>query len=198
MMVMTRGNGAERWNKGRKISWRNGSLHAEKAKAGLWHAVVCPNVTGRTKKRIAESKQARAGSLALVDYLIATSGANLYPTDVWFADVMTSFSGVTFVLFCFVFVSMLSLKALRSFVLRYAGAPIAIHVCFFSFCSFGDVAFSEYFLYHRRFLFEWKVRRTFFPSAWCFSTLWARAGFLTSAYVRIYSSVDTHPIPDPT
>ena len=39
----------------------------EKAKAGLRHAVVCPNVTGSTKKRIAQSKRARAGSLALVD-----------------------------------------------------------------------------------------------------------------------------------
>ena len=40
---------------------------AEKTKAGLRHAVVCPNVTGRTKKRIAQSKRACAGSLALVD-----------------------------------------------------------------------------------------------------------------------------------
>ena len=41
---------------------------AEKTKAGLRHAVVCPNVTGRTKKkRIAQRKRARAGSLALVD-----------------------------------------------------------------------------------------------------------------------------------
>ena len=39
----------------------------EKAEAGLRHAVVCPNVTGRTKERIAQSKRARAGSLALVD-----------------------------------------------------------------------------------------------------------------------------------
>ena len=39
----------------------------EKAKAGLRHTVVCPNVTGRTKERIAQSKWARAGSLALVD-----------------------------------------------------------------------------------------------------------------------------------
>ena len=42
-------------------------IAAEKAKAGLQHAVVCPNVTGRTEERIAESKRARAGSLALVD-----------------------------------------------------------------------------------------------------------------------------------
>ena len=42
-------------------------IAAEKAKAGLRHAVVSPNVTGRTKERIAQSKRARAGSLALVD-----------------------------------------------------------------------------------------------------------------------------------
>ena len=39
---------------------------AENAKAGLLHSVVCPNVTGGTKERIAQSKRARAGSLALV------------------------------------------------------------------------------------------------------------------------------------
>ena len=27
-------------------------IAAEKARAGLWHAVVCPNVTERTKERI--------------------------------------------------------------------------------------------------------------------------------------------------
>ena len=31
---------------------------AEKTKAGLRHAVVCPNVTGRTEKRISQSKRA--------------------------------------------------------------------------------------------------------------------------------------------
>ena len=40
---------------------------AEKTKAGLRHAVVCPNMTGTTKKRITQSKRARAGSLALID-----------------------------------------------------------------------------------------------------------------------------------
>ena len=42
-------------------------IAAGKTKAGLRHAAVCPNVTGRTKERIARSKRARAGSLALVD-----------------------------------------------------------------------------------------------------------------------------------
>ena len=40
---------------------------AEKSKAGLRHAVLCPNVTGTTKKRVAQSKRDGAGSLALVD-----------------------------------------------------------------------------------------------------------------------------------
>ena len=40
---------------------------AEKTKVVLRHAVVYPNVTRRNKKRIAQSKRARAGSLPLVD-----------------------------------------------------------------------------------------------------------------------------------
>ena len=36
--------------------------------------------------------------------------ANLNPSGVWFVDAMTSFSGVAFVLFYFVFVFMLPLK----------------------------------------------------------------------------------------
>ena len=40
---------------------------AEKVNGALQHAVVCPNVTGRTKERIAQNKRARAGSLPIVD-----------------------------------------------------------------------------------------------------------------------------------
>ena len=88
---------------------------------------------------------------------------------------MSSFSGITFVLFCFV--SLLSLNeaaAFRSIVLRYAYAPTATRsylttVCaLFCFCFFGDVAFSEFFLYHYRLRFVWRVRRTFSPSGSCF------------------------------
>ena len=104
---------------------------AEKAKARLRHAVVCPNVTRRTKEGISQSKRARPGSLALVDYPQVARTCILRAFDVWFADVMRYFSGVAFALFCFVS-----------------------------------------FLYHFRFLFVWRVRRTFFPSEWwCFSTL---------------------------
>ena len=42
-------------------------IAAEKARAGLRLAAVCPNLTGRTKETIAQSKRARAGLLALVD-----------------------------------------------------------------------------------------------------------------------------------
>ena len=58
--------------------------------------------------------------------------------------------------------------AFRSNVLRYAGASIATRVSFFLFLLFiGDVAFSEYFLYHCRFLVvlmmesTWYVVRSF-------------------------------------
>ena len=44
-------------------------IAAEKTRAGLRHVlvvvVVCPNVTGRTKERIAQSKRVRAGSLVI-------------------------------------------------------------------------------------------------------------------------------------
>ena len=42
-------------------------ISAEKASAGLRHAVVYENGTGKAKERIAQSKCARAGSLAKID-----------------------------------------------------------------------------------------------------------------------------------
>ena len=42
-------------------------IAAEKVRAGLRLALVCPNVTERTKERIAQSKRARAGRRAIVD-----------------------------------------------------------------------------------------------------------------------------------
>ena len=52
-------------------------------------------------------------------------------------------------LFCFAsffrLYAFVEAAALRSTVLRYAGAPIVTYIFFF---FFGDVTFSEYFLYH--------------------------------------------------
>ena len=42
-------------------------IAAEKAGAGVRHAMVCSNVTGKTKHRIAQSKRARPDSLTTVD-----------------------------------------------------------------------------------------------------------------------------------
>ena len=43
-------------------------IAADKVRGGLRHALVCPNVTEKTKnKRIAHSERIRAGSLAIVD-----------------------------------------------------------------------------------------------------------------------------------
>ena len=42
-------------------------IAAEKTRAGLRHGVVCPNVTGKTKERMTQSKRTRDGSFALVD-----------------------------------------------------------------------------------------------------------------------------------
>ena len=41
-------------------------IAAEEVRIGLRYAVVCPNVTGRTKEIIAQSKRDRADSLAIV------------------------------------------------------------------------------------------------------------------------------------
>ena len=42
-------------------------IAAERARAALRHAVICPNVTERTKERVAQSKRARTSLLAAVD-----------------------------------------------------------------------------------------------------------------------------------
>ena len=43
------------------------NIAAEKVRAGPRHAVVCPNVTGSTKEKIAQGKCAGAASLTMVD-----------------------------------------------------------------------------------------------------------------------------------
>ena len=78
---------------------------AEKAKAGLRHAVVCPNVTGRTKERIAQSKRARAGSLRgvpslRVDGVGEEDRDHVHASTVYTADNGANRSGRTNVQTC--------------------------------------------------------------------------------------------------
>ena len=48
-------------------------IAAERARVALRHAAICPNVTGRTKERVAQSKRVRTGCS---QQLISHSGAN--------------------------------------------------------------------------------------------------------------------------
>ena len=66
-----------------------------------WHT-ACSGMPERHGKDQGEDSPKQVGSCWFARPCgLATSGANLYPPGVWFADVMMSFSGVTFVLFCF-------------------------------------------------------------------------------------------------
>ena len=99
---------------GRRRTAEQGAEHfmakrnaVKKARAGLRHAVVCPNVTGMTKQRIPQSK----GLVLVRSHLLTSqSGANLYPPGAWFADIIMYFSGIAFVLCCFFLVFILLLK----------------------------------------------------------------------------------------
>ena len=92
----TRGNGARRRNKERNVAWRNGSLQRNSG----WAAACTCIPKCDTKERIAYSKHVRA-----VRWRKHVSSGRYF-----FADDMLSFSGVTYRLFCFVFIFMLSLK----------------------------------------------------------------------------------------
>ena len=145
---------------------------AEKNKAGLRHAVVCPNVTGRTKERIAQSKR-----LVLVRSPLLTSHKwrELVPSGrlVCRCHDIFLWCYVCFVLLCFasffrLYVFFVEAAAPRSIVLQYEGAPIARRV----FWGGGRCRFFRVFvLYHFRFLFLWRIGRTLSPSEWCFPTL---------------------------
>ena len=124
---------------------------------------VCPKVTGRAKETIAQRKRARAGSLAIVDW------PQVAQTCILRADVVLSFSGDKFVLFCFGL--LLSLKS-RPFVQSFfdTHAPRQPHavrhlttVCvLLVFLFLWRCRFFRVLLYHYRFLFLRRVRRTFF------------------------------------
>ena len=118
------------------------------------HAVVCLNVTGRTKDKDS-SKQACSCWFAS-HCSLAISGANLYPQSTLFVDDMPLFSGVAFfsVLFCFVFIvfPFIEFVTLCSVALRFACVPAVIRnelttVCvFYCFVSLfrWRCALSEY------------------------------------------------------
>ena len=141
---------------------------AEKVKAGLRHAVVCPNVTGRTKEKIAQGKRARAGSLALVDKPQVARTCILRAFGLQMSCRLFLVLRLFFVLLRSRLFAFVEAATLRSIVLRYAGATIA--TCFFlSFflslvviwrCRFFRVFILPFPL---SLCMEIRVRRTFFP-----------------------------------
>ena len=95
-------------------------IGAEDVRAGLRHAVVCPNVAGRANGRIAQSKRVLAASLAIkVDKSQVARTRTLQA----FGVQMSCCISVRFCLFCYVLVLMPSLKPrpfIQSFFDMYA------------------------------------------------------------------------------
>ena len=124
-------------------------IAADEARAGLRHAVVCPNVMGRTKERIAQaSGLVLVRSPLLTDHKwrnLVSSGRLVCRCHDVFLWCYLCFVLLRFRLYAFV-----EAAALRSIVLRYAGAPIATRVsssCFLLFiwrCHFFRVFFVQF------------------------------------------------------
>ena len=165
---------------------------AEKVKARIRHAVVCSNVTGRTKERIAQSKQARADSLALVTShkwreLVSSGRLVSRCHDVF------HWCYVCFVLLRFrLFYAFVEAAALRSMVLRYSGALIATRVSlFFPFVYLEMSLFPSIFCtISAFFLYREYVACSFLPNG-VFQPCDHRLDFLfltsSAYYVRIQS-----------
>ena len=149
---------AERRNKGRNISCQNGSPHK---KPRLDVLVRSPLLTSHKWRELVPSGR-----------LVCTC----HDVFLW--------CYVCFVLLRFRLYAFVEAAAPRSIVLRYESASIATRDSF----SFLEMSlFQSFFLCHFRFLFVWRVLLPSYVLSfeWCFSTLWPRAGLMTSAYVRI-------------
>ena len=106
---------------------------AEKTKAVLRHAAVCPNVTGKTKKKIAQKVSGlvlvRSPLLTIDEWRELVSSGLVCRCHGVFSLVLRLFCFASFFrLYAFV-----EAAALRSIVLRYAGVPKATRFFFFFF-----------------------------------------------------------------
>ena len=92
---------------------RGGTFHGKMdgCRESQGWTTACSGIPERGGKDQGEDSPRQAGSCWFAHPCrLATIGVNLYPPDVWFADTMPSFSGVTCILFCFVFVFMPLMK----------------------------------------------------------------------------------------
>ena len=142
---------------------------------------ACSSMPERDEKDQGDDSSKEAGSCWFAHHSrLATSGANLYPPGVWFADVMSSFSDVTFVtvLFRFRLFAFTEAAAFRSIVLRssicmrpYSHTQLP-DTCLCPF--FGGLSrcrLFRVFLYPYTFSLFMGSTSAFFPSGWCFTTL---------------------------
>ena len=122
-------------------------IAADKVRAGLRSAVVCPNVTGRTEERMVQSKRVRAGSLALASqkwHELVSFGSLVCRCH----DCLSLLLRLLFVLFRFRLFAFIEGAALRSIVLRYACArqPNAVTThCLCPLLFLVYLEFSDYF-----------------------------------------------------
>ena len=77
-------------------------IAAENARIGLRYAVVCPNVMGKTKERIIQSKRVHTGLLAIVDYP-KVARICILRTFFWLQMLCILFLALRLFCFCFVF-----------------------------------------------------------------------------------------------
>ena len=138
---------------------RGGTFHGEmdRCRETQGWTTACSGMPDRDGKNqeddiIAQSKRDRAGSLALVNQPQVARTCILRAFGLQMP--WRFFSGVTFVLFCFVFrlYAFVEAAAIPSIVLRYAGVPIATRVffCFFNYyleISLFPSIFSAFSLY---------------------------------------------------
>ena len=128
-------------------------LSVEKARAGLRHALVCLNVTGRTKGKIVQSKRARAGSLAIVDWSQVARTCILRAFGLQISCrlslVLRLFCFTSFCVYAFTEAAALRPTVLRSSICMRPDN----HSCFFLFSFFWRCRFFRVFLYHYRVLF---------------------------------------------
>ena len=134
---------------------------------------ACSGIPERDGKNQEEDRPKQAGSCWFArPCWLATSGANLYPPGVWVADDMAFF------LWCEVCFVLLRFSSPLCF--RWSRGPSFdrpsicrrsdSHTCFFLsfFPFFLFIWRCRFFRVFSRFLLVWRVRRTFFPSGWCF------------------------------
>ena len=138
-------------------------IAAERARAALRCAETCPNVTGRTKERVAQSTRARTDLLAL---LTSHNGTNSYPLEGGISATIQHVSdvacscffgggvGVCFLMFCrSLVVSLNSLNQARfphmfssTMCLVFCFSPFFASFLFYFF-AFSEYIYTEYMIW---------------------------------------------------